>query len=333
MIGLVERLLREIPTPATEGLFHVAQMPAHPACYVGRDAAGHAALLVRVVGEGRTVPLRLAGIDARFGIPCKIATPGSPERTERVSAIVCVSHERGIETYFANAAESLVALLDEEPSASEIDEAVQRLVDLFQKLRKPARRPLAGLVGEICVIQAARDAAAAVAAWRADPNDRYDFVAGRVRLDVKSSTSRSRLHGVSFEQANPPPGCIGLLASVWIEAAGGGTSLTELLGTVEARLGTSHAAIARLRTVVADTLGETVLYAMEWRFDLDVARSSIAFYDPAAVPAVRPPLPSGVSAVRFVSDFEACSRADIAALAARIDPAEAAVLPIVASTR
>ena len=327
MTGFVERLLRTIPTPSADGLFHVLRLPQHEACYVGRDASGSAVLLVKASGEGRTVPLRLAGIEARFAVQCRVAEPGSSEKIETLTAIVCVSRERGIETYFASAIESLIAVLRSSPTTAEVAEAVQRLVDLFQKLRRPAQRSLAGLVGEVCVIQAARDAMAAVAAWRADPEDRYDFVVGRLRLDAKSSTNRNRLHGLSFEQANPPRGCFGLIASIWIEAAGGGTSVAELLRTVEARLGANHAVISRLRTVIADTLGETALSAMEWRFDLDLARSSIAFYDPAAVPAVRPPLSIGVSAVRFVSEFEGCPRVDINALVRRLDLAEAALLP------
>lgn len=326
--GSVGKILQEIPTPSVEGLFHVTALPGHPACYVGRDALGNAAVLLRASGQGRTVPLRLAGIEAHFAVPSKVAEPGSNERIETLTAIVCLSHEREVETYFAGAAEALIAMLPAEPTTAQVAEAVDKLVALFQKLRRPARGPLAGMVGEICMLYAARNTAAAVTGWHTDLEDHYDFVVGRLRLDVKASTNRHRAHVVSFEQANPPSGCLGLLASIWIETAGGGTSIAELLRLVESRLAMNHGALSKLRSVVADALGETFLRAMEWRFDLALAKSSLMFYDPTTVPAVRPPLPAGVSGVRFISDFDVCPHVDLESFASQLDHGEAAVLPL-----
>jgi len=144
----------------------------------------------------------------------------------------------------------------------------------------------------LCVIRAARSATAAISAWRAEPDDRYDFVSGRLRVDAKASSDRQRSHNLSFEQANPPPGVFGLLASIWVETAGGGTSLRELLDDIEARLSADHVNIMRLRSVVADTLGDTLLTAMDWHFDLALAGSSLAWFDMRAVPAIRSPVPA-----------------------------------------
>lgn len=327
MTGAVAALLRTVAAPSTDDLFHVLRLPGHRAYYVGRDASGSASILIRASGSGRTVPLRLAGIEARFDVPCKVAEPGARERTETLTVILCLSREPGVETYFASAAEALIELLGPAPAAAEVSEAVQRLVDLFQKLRKPPRRSLVGLVGELGVIWAARDAAAAVSAWRADPDGRYDFVRGTLRVDAKASTDRRRWHGVSFEQANPPPGTFGLLASVWVEAAGGGISVSEHIAAIEARLGADHASILRLRSIVADTLGDTLVAAMDWRFDLVVATSSLALFDMRAIPAIRPPLPPGVTGVRFIADLDGSPQLDIAAFARGLDASEVGLLP------
>ena len=327
MIGALGALLRSVTAPTTRGLFHVLQLPGAAAYYVGRDSSGSAAVLVRASDTGRTVPLRLAGIEARFGIPCNVAEPGSPERTETLTAILCLSRDAGIETYFASAVESLIAVLGPKPTTLQVGEAVQRLVDLFQKLQKPPRRPLAGLVGELCVIRAARSAAVAVSAWRAEPDDRYDFVSGRLRVEAKASSDRHRSHNLSFEQANPPLGVFGLLASIWIEAAGGGTSLRELLDGIEARLSADHADVMRLRSAVAETLGDTLLAAMDWHFDLTLAESSLAWFDMRAVPAIRAPSPARVSGIRFVSDVDASPRLDLAIFSQLLDSSEIGLLP------
>lgn len=295
-------LLRELPAAKANEAFVVRPLATDSHYYAGRDAAGCAALLVKTTGQPR-VPLRLAGIEARFAIQCAIAEPGAPETLETLTVILCLSRVPSVEGYFASILESLVSLLGPEPTVEGIGDTVDRLVELFQKLQQPARRSLTGLVGELCIILFAADAAVAVGAWRIDPDERFDFVAENLRLDVKASSRRRRFHEIAFEQANPPNEVCGLLASIWIEAAGGGCSLSSLSKSIEERLARDWRATFKLRTIIADTLGKNVIEAMQWSFDLELAKSSLLFFDANVVPAIRPALPAGVSAVRFMSDF------------------------------
>src|SRR5690606_7093871 len=94
-----------------------------------------------------------------------------------------------------------------------------------------------------------------------------------------------------------------LLATVTINPAGGGMSVAELISAIEAKLASDHRAIARMWNVVATTLGESLSSALEWRFDPASANSSLRFYEATTIPAIRGPLPQGVSGVRFISDF------------------------------
>ena len=64
--------------------------------------------------------------------------------------------------------------------------------------------------------------------------------------------------------------------------------------------------MVRLRTIVADTLGTDLPSALGWRFDLRLARSSLALFDLRGIPAIRGSLPDGVSGVRFTSDIDTC---------------------------
>jgi hypothetical protein len=284
-------------------------------------------VLVRASGAARNVPLRLAGIEARFGVPCQVAELGLPKRTETLTAIICLSREPGIEAYYAAVAETLVSVLGATPSTHQVVEAVQRLVDLFQKLRSAPKRSLSGIVGELTVISMARDKAGAISSWRADPDERFDFIAGSLRLDAKASGDRRRSHAISFEQANPPAGTLGLLASIWVEAANGGTSLDEHVAAIETQLGGDHTSILRLRTVIADTLGDTLLTGLDWRFDRALAVSSLTFFDARTIPAIRPPLPPGVSGAHFVSDFGAVPPVNVRAFAGQLAGQEAGLLP------
>jgi hypothetical protein len=258
-------------------------------------------------------------------MPCQVAEDGGDERIENLTAIVCASRAPGIENYFVSTMELLSSILDEAPTLTAVADAVDRLVELFQRLRRPARKATVGLVGELLVIRAAADAELAVRAWRADPDERYDFALGNLRIEAKASSGQRRLHDVSFEQANPPPECVGLLASILVAQSAGGASLRALVEEIETRL-TKHEAVLKLRSVIADTLGQDLPAALGWSFDLHHAVSSIRLYDLRAMPAIRPPLPKGVFGVRFNVDVEGCRHLDPRRIGG-LDPDSRGLLP------
>jgi hypothetical protein len=165
-------------------------------------------------GQGRGVPLRLAGIEARFAVQCRIAEPALPTTTETLTVMLCRSRDPSVEAYFAGIVQSLISVLGPEPATEEINDGVGQLVALFQRLQLPARRSLTGLVGELCVILFAADANAAISAWRVGPDERFDFIVGKLRLDVKATSTDRRSHEITFEQANAPESADGLFASI-----------------------------------------------------------------------------------------------------------------------
>ena len=249
------------------------------------------------------------------------------ERREAFSAILCLSNDRDIEGYFCSLAEALPKILGELPTTQQVVVAVESLVDIFQKLRSPARRSLVGLLGELCIIYMSRNVPTAVSAWRVDPDERFDFVIENVRLDVKAATNRLRSHSISFAQANPAAGVTSIIASIWIEMVGGGVSLDELLGRIEEKVSFDPASVLTLRRVVAESLGDSLGRALSAKFDLSLACSSVLFFNGAAIAAIRPPLPLGVSSVRFVSDLGMGSPLGVAELEARMTGRGSALLP------
>jgi hypothetical protein len=156
----------------------------------------------------------------------------------------------------------------------------------------------------------------AVEAWRSKVDDRFDFAIGDVRLEVKASSVRQRVHNFSLEQCHPPYGTIGILVSVFTETSGGGLSLLELVERVENQVRDRVDLVLKVQEAVADSLGSSVASALTMRFDEDVARSSLCVYEIESIPAVREPLPPEISQVRFRSDISCAPPADVAALVA-----------------
>jgi hypothetical protein len=313
--------------PSGEGVFNVRRLAPESVFYIGRNARGFAAVLIETSDSGRTVPLKLAGIEASFSTPYRIVEPGKTATTQTLTAITCTNQEKDVTAYFANVMESLLPFLGKTLSTRKVAETVRQLVDLFQKLRSPSHRSLVGLIGELKVIDSASDVATAIRCWRTDPEERFDFGIGSLRLDVKASGNRKRVHEISFEQANPPEGAIGVIASIWIEAMAGGLSLSQLLGVIETKIVGRSEEVLRLRDIVANSLGDSLPQAMSWGFDNELAKSSLCYFDSTIIPAIRPPLPPGVSSARFVADLSGCPQIDMRNFREGLGVTEKGLLP------
>jgi Putative PD-(D/E)XK family member, (DUF4420) len=287
--------------------FSVRAIPGFPRHYVGRSATGQPSLLLGSEAGPFHAPVRLALLEARFGNLHRIRSDDGEEREELLSVITCTSQDMQAQSYFLHICATIVRIVGDRPTLPVIVSAVQRLIDLFRHIARPAMRSLNGLLGELVLIAASRNLPASVRAWRSSDYDRFDFSSGDVRLDVKAAANRARAHHLSAEQCQPPPGTSGILASVFIESSGGGQSLQELLSAIEDSLTGHNDLILKVQGAVADTLGDTLLSSMSARFDDRLARSSLQFYDLSTVPAIRANVPPEVSRIHFLSDLSRTS--------------------------
>lgn len=294
--------------------FAVRTIPGFPRHYVGRSTGGHPSLLLGSAAGPFHAPVRLALLEARFGNLHRIRPDDGEEREEVLSVITCKSQDVQAQAYFVHVCETLVRIVGIEPALPDIISAIQRLIDLFRHIARPATRSLNGLLGELVLIAASRNVPATVGAWRSSDHDRFDFSTGDIRLDVKAAANRMRAHELSAEQCQPPLGTMGLLASVFIESSGGGQSLQELLTAIEGSLAGQDDMILKMQEAVADTLGDTLPSAMAARFDDRLARSSLQFYNLATVPAIRDNVPAEVSGIHFRSDLSRVTPLDETAL-------------------
>lgn len=309
----------DIPTFVLETRlqYHVRPISNFEPHYFGRTNSGLPCLLLSAKGSSLRVPIRLAAIEVSFAVPCMIAVEGGDERTETLTAITCTATDHVVQSYFAHVCEIILHVVGASPSLEQVVEAVRRLVDLFQRLSAPARRSVVGLFGELYVIHAAYSSAAAVAAWRSTTDDRFDFSVDEVRLEVKTSGTRQRVHEFSLEQCSPPPNTHGVLISLFAEASGGGTSLLDLIERIEEQIGGDANLLLKLQETVAEGFGDNVSAALSMRFDESLAKSSLQIYELRSIPAVREQLPTEVNQVRFRSDLSRTTVADAVALASR----------------
>ena len=234
---------------------------------------------------------------------CHLKKARDRERVGTFNVIRCRDSDRETTRYFLSVCEAILRMLGDQPTRAEIATAVNQMAAIFQKIRRPPTRPLNGLFGELYLILRSGNAVRALAKWRVNESARFDFLDGNVRLDVKAAGSRSRIHTFSYEQCNPPSGTVAVVASLHAEQVSGGVSLLSVLNQIEARVSAHADLVLKLHETVASTLGASLNDSLSRCFDLHLAESSLRFFSVEDVPAIRGPLPSGVSNVHFRSDL------------------------------
>jgi len=301
---IFESLPRAHPSGALPS-FATAVIPGGPH-RLGKDAQGVAALLLaaeHTETSTRSVPLELEHLVVQYAVPCLIWKEDGSSEEAIFTLIRCREPDRVLTGYFLGVVDSLVPLLGSSPSEGRVREVVGHLVELFRALQTPRRKTVQGLWAELFLIAQAASPQELVRAWHAAPDESFDFSSPAQRLEVKSTVGPARQHYFSLEQLVAPAGTRVLVASLFVERAGGGVSVSELSSRVQSRLGGDVNLMLKVEQVVAASLGQDWRLGLEESFDIDRAAESLAFYRSSSIPCVDPNLPAGVSEVRFRADL------------------------------
>ena len=159
-----------------------------------------------------------------------------------------------------------------------------------------------GLWAELLVIAFATDPISLIKAWHRSPEDKYDFSSENQRIEIKSATSSVRKHHFSLEQLNPPSGVDVLVASMFVERVGSGTSLIDLVEIVREKINKEPELLLYLEQIVGATLGNKWRLATKDRFDLKLAKKSLSFYAVKDIPSINSELPKEITDVHFRVD-------------------------------
>lgn len=314
-------LFAEVPPVTQDGskeIYSVVKIAGFDRFYLGKGTQREPCLLISVEASRQRRPARikLENLDVQFGIRSTIQVLG--ESSEGVFTIIkCRAKEPDVIRYFISLLESIIRLLGENPGDQEIANVINTLAVIFQSLQQPAMRSVYGLVGELFVIRESRNPLTCLRAWRAQGSSRFDFAIGNVRLDAKATAGRVRVHSLSYDQCNPPPGTIGALASIFLERMDAGESLSSMVQEIENAVSAEPSLVLKLRELVAQTLGASLSESMHLRFDLDLARTSLRFFELRTIPAIRGDLPSGVIDVHFKTDLSGTPSISLAELRTR----------------
>jgi len=199
---------------------------------------------------------------------------------------------------------SVIELLPGDPSSNDVSNAIERIVTLFRAIESPPARSSQGLWGELFLIANARDPVAMVEAWHAQTSEHYDFAASCQRIDVKTSSDRTRIHYVSYAQVYPPRGTQAVIVSMFVERLAGGLKLGELWETAKLSVGDNADLRLKIDEICFASLGNSWEGARSLAFDERLCAASVVLFDVRDIPRVAEQVPIGVSDIRFRTSLE-----------------------------
>jgi hypothetical protein len=316
--ALLEELFASLVLPLeqpTGRSLSAAPIPGYENYRLAKDSSGSPCLLLRQAPAATpTSPIRLQNLIVSYGVPCLITRPDNHQEEGIFTIVKCSNVDPSLFPHFLKILSPIIVTLGAAPTAAAVRRAISGLVDLFQALTMPARKSIQGLWAELFVIRNSNNPSEVVRAWHGAPEEHVDFVSGRHRVEVKSSSTRTRVHHFSMLQLTPPVHARLVVVSVFVENIGGGVSLHHLFEEIRGMLTSDPHLLARFDAVFYATLGASWAEAMEERFDSELAGESLQFFDSPDIPQIAGPLSSAVTDVRFRSDLSMAPPLSSAAL-------------------
>lgn len=288
-----------------ERVYETARI-AHKSRYrVGRDNQGNPAILIETTSTVGTESLTdFVGRHLRIGhgVGCVISEGRAEVGRGQFSVMTCVDADDLLRSRFFDAAETLLRSLGETPTVQELRRVIAELIELFRLASQSPIGTVQGLWAELWIIAEAREPEVLLHAWHVEPTGAYDFNNGPQRIEVKSTSQRTRRHHFSHRQLHPPEGSQAAIASVFVESSGDGTTISALVERIRRRVPNVQAR-SRLDYVVASTLGTEWRTGAEAAFDSELASESLLYYMVESIPSLPSNVPAGVSDLRYVSDL------------------------------
>ena len=293
--------------------------------YLGCSEEGELALVVATdVSLVPPRPLRLAALSADFGLNCALEDGGGLQIV-RVSVLRCTASERSTGELFATVCGAIAESLSQPPSELEFADLIARWSSLFWRLGQRVETDVVGLAGELVVLRQAQNVDEWLQAWHAQPTDTLDFefVPSRAAVEVKTTRGSERKHPVSLAQVAEPRLSNRFFASVLVQLNDSGELLGDIVRDIADRLD-ADASRLRLWDILTKTCGDGLSDTLMRRLDVDKAARSLAFFraQDIPLPLVDQPIPAGVSAIKFTSDFSLAEEvsATVVNAAANLEP-------------
>lgn len=272
---------------------------------LGKDRQGAPSLLILSDNPNEMLmihPVLLEHLYVHPNTECFVSFPNGDRENKKFTIIGCRDTDKTLNYYFLRILAPILSYFTETSSELDLVNAINVLVELFRAISLPPKKTVQGLWAELFLIARSKNPGLLLSSWHVNPEDKYDFSCDDQKIEVKSSIARTRVHHFSLEQLSPPIGTNLIIASLFVERAGSGTTILDLSKRISENIGDDTSLLIKMNSVISTTLGQALKPALEEGFDFQLAEQSLEFYDYSVVPSIKNELPPEISGVHFRSD-------------------------------
>lgn len=302
MIDVFARFL-QLDRALSPGQFTAVQFSSTRLDFVAKTIDGAPIILLHDSSTPRFRPaLQLKYLTAEFHATCLIHS-GDQAIDGQFAIIQCDPDSPELYELFIRSVVAATANLPPSAGTDEIQIRFEKLANLFSRFLKPSGREVSGLWAELFVIAQSFDIPLAVACWRADAHNRFDFVWNKVNLEVKATTHTIRSHDFALEQLEKPSGGKGFVVSLLLQSLNGGVGVMHLATEIERALPMNSELRQKVWTNIAADLGSDFGSSLDKEFDRDYAQRHAVLFNMEDIPVPRFTPDPRITSVRFIANL------------------------------
>lgn len=268
---------------------------------VGIDTLGRPVLLIKTINpEYKTFsPFNGKNLDYSFNQECSILLEGQFV-SETFTIVRLKSNDKLLESIFFRLCLDIVTTI-ESVRIETVFEFLSKFRKIFSNVIGGGQKEEIGLWGELVFILLSENKKLAVDSWHSDPKDNYDFNTGQIRIEIKTTKRNERIHHFSLSQLEQSCSQGVFICSLMTSKIDLGESVHNLIENILNELDS----ISRITFIdkVTKSAGQN-LENFNSKFDLEMAKLSLRYFDPKEIPSINSNMiSSGVANIKFDSNL------------------------------
>lgn len=245
-------------------------------------------------------------LSVEYNLSCTFVDDNDTKTPHHYTILTLRSVDQILQEDFFDIVIMMFDRMPEIPSKREIAIEVENLISIFSSMTCPPRKRIQGLWTELLVIEQSYMPEVLIKAWHESPTAKYDFSMGRDKVEVKSTSSETRIHHFSLDQLCPSAHSRVVVASAIVRESAqskDGLSVRDLYDKICSRVNSVDARMHMMR-VIAETIGTDMHRLNEVFFDYVEACDTLRYYDSKDVPGVdKDGVHPGVTGIGFNSNL------------------------------
>ncbi len=299
--------------PQNKGFLPVEKLSFSDNFFIGISENKTPMFLIEHEFQNNTTDFNLKHISVLFNKKCNLID-NNKQTTKTCTVIILRDLNSKFQDYFLEVMYTMLHQISENPDSEELKNEIDKIVQLFSSLSRPAIKTVQGLWAELFIISQAQNPKYLIKSWHPKPESKFDFNDGKDKIEVKSTSKQKRIHTFSNDQLLPNKNSKLIIASVFSIESGTGKNIYDLRDIIFSKTSDMESQTI-LDSAIFKTLGNDLNNALDIFFDYQQACDTVEFFDSEKVPKIKEEnLPSEISEVKFncdLSDIESIEKEEL----------------------